>query len=478
MSAFLLGSFFLFLIQFATPHIWGADGYLHIYLAKLTRQSGFIQSLPQLPFSLFATHFSNKDWLYHLFASPFTFLPNLILAAKIFALLNTLIFLAIFIFIIKKNSSSSKIAYLAILFLFTSFDFLGTLSRPRPMVLSFALMLFSLYLLSQKKIKLFLLTTIFYTAWHTSGPLLSLFFAGIYTFIQLIKIKKINYSLLPLTLVALSLGILIHPNFPNNLYDRYLTTILIPWYTNRWGVLESGAEFFPLPFFQYLIKYPLLIPLNLTTFYLAFQNFRSFKLKNLSFQKLLFFLANAAFFYLSFRSRRYTAQVFPLSILTFFLFLPKKKLSFLTQLSFFLFPLLFLNTLINLKQSLLSTKLYNSHFEKTAKIIKETIPEGEIIFHANWSDSQYLLGLAPNYKYLVTLDPIYMYQYDQDFYKKYRSIAHAQEEKPEEEIQKNFHSTYIHTDKIYFYPFYQQLLENQKVEVLYEDQIGALLKIK
>ncbi len=133
--------------------------------------------------------------------------------------------------------------------------------------------------------------------------------------------------------------------------------------------------------------------------------------------------------------------------------------------------------MVKFKDYLLLNRIYNGHFEETAKAIKEKIPPGSTIFHANWSDSQYLLGLAPEYDYLVTLDPIYMYAWDKDLYQKYRHLAQAQSENPLQGIQELFGSSYIHTDKIYFYPFYQQLIGTGQVEVLFEDQVGALFKI-
>lgn len=469
--AFLFGLIILGSIQFSTPHFWGADGYLHAYLADLVRHQGFIKHIPQLPFSLFAHRFSDKEYLYHLFAAPFTAFANLTPAIKLFALLNSLIFLFIFLQILKKNQTKPLLPTLFLLL--GSPAFLLTLSRPRTMVVSFGLMLLSLHFLSQKKYKLLFALTVFYTAWHTSGPQLSLIFTFLYLAGLFFKTRKINLRPLLFVLPAIAIGFLLHPNFPTNLYFWYLNGIQVPWFATRWGVLELGAEFFPYSLGQYLSLYPLLLPLNLGIYYLAFQ-YR----KKISSRHLLFLLANLAFFFLSFRSQRYAAQSFPLALTTFFLLPhPFKIRKIIPLVSLVLLPLLSLNTMIKFKEYLLSNRIYNGHFEETARVIKEKIPPGATIFHANWSDSQYLLGLAPEYNYLVTLDPIYMYAWDKDLYQKYRHIAQAQSEKPLREIQELFNSSYIHTDKIYFYPFYQQLISTGRVEILFEDQVGALFKI-
>ncbi len=466
---FLLSFLVLGLVQFSTPHIWGADGYLHAQLGKMVLDNGFLKSLPQLPYSLFSIKFSDKEFLYHLFSAPLNIFFNPQTSIKIFALLNALALFSVFLFILKKRKD---LVPLVLILLFGSPAFLFNLSRPRTMILSFALMLLSLFFLGKKKYKPYFFLTIFYTMWHVSGPQLSLIFSSIHIFTLLVFEKKLNLKPLLITLAAIGIGFLLHPNFPDNLFYWYLNGIKVPWFATRWGVLELGAEFFPYSIIEYLVNHPLLIPLNLSIFYIAYKKRKSIKPHH-----LLFLLANLAFFILSFRSQRYANQSFPLALVTLFLLPWPQILKKNLKLVFiFLPPLLILNTLVSFKLKIVSTNIYNGHFEEISKVIQKEVPKDSTIFHANWSDSQYLLGLAPNYKYIVTLDPIYIYDFDKDLHKKYRSIAHGLSQDPKRELKDYFNSKYVHTDKIYFASFYKQLRESSDFTLIYETRVGALFK--
>ena len=55
-----LGVAFFCRLQFATPHILGPDGYLHIRMAELLRTLGPGYSFHWARFSTFADHFSDR----------------------------------------------------------------------------------------------------------------------------------------------------------------------------------------------------------------------------------------------------------------------------------------------------------------------------------------------------------------------------------------------------------------------------------
>ncbi len=132
-------------------------------------------------------------------------------------------------------------------------------------------------------------------------------------------------------------------------------------------------------------------------------------------------------------------------------------------------------TVSRLEEALASDKIFSDHYEAIARAIKTRVPKGVRIFHANWSDTQYLIGLAPEHQYLVTLDPIYMYSYNPQLYALYRRVSHGQDQNPTKVIADTFGSHYVYASKLYFLPLVNQLKAQKDVSIIFEDQLGALL---
>src|ERR1043166_3192706 len=80
--AILSFAFFAF-YQFQTAYLPDTDGYYHFKLAQLIREHGFIREFKWAWFSLWREHYSDKEFLYHIYLIPFTFIKNRILGAKI-----------------------------------------------------------------------------------------------------------------------------------------------------------------------------------------------------------------------------------------------------------------------------------------------------------------------------------------------------------------------------------------------------------
>ena len=53
-------------VQFLTPTLYGADGYQHIRLAEIIKNSGPIHEFPWAEYSIWANRFADKDFLFHL----------------------------------------------------------------------------------------------------------------------------------------------------------------------------------------------------------------------------------------------------------------------------------------------------------------------------------------------------------------------------------------------------------------------------
>lgn len=436
----------LYVIQFSIPQIIGADGYLH------WQMRGLPNKLPQAQFSWFANYFSDKDFVYHLLLLLF---PSPKLAAWFFG--------SIFIFVffeVAQKFSDSKIAAFTTFGLLLSSQFLRDISEPRPVVLAMTLSVLGAWALSNKRYLYSFFIALFYGMVHLSG----------YMLIVAAMVTR-NFKVIGVVSAGWLLSFLFHPNFPRNIYYFYLNGILVPLYAAKTGILELGAEFFPINTQQLVQYFPILVPGIIIGAYLWTN-------KN-TFSKNLFWFWSI-YLFLGLVSRKNLTLGYPIFLLWLATVLNGKALTlsgFFT--AFILIVFSGVNTYGHLQQSLQGESVYNSHYEQVAGWLKKNVPIGETIFHTNWSDSQYLIGLDPKHNFIVTLDPIYMYSWNSDLYKKYREISFGNSEKPYEDIKKYFGAKYGYAGKNYFGKLIEQMKSDPKhFTVLAEDYLGVIFRLE
>jgi hypothetical protein len=482
----VLGCLGLLLTQWLTPTIWGADGYYHIRLAEMVKKQGVLKTLPQAKFSYFNGRFANKDFFYHWLLIPFTTSTNIFAGAKWAAWLFGSIFYAS-LMIIGSFYVSPVLWPLLGLGPFLSDRFLQTLARPRPMVLAITLGLWGVHYLIQKKIKPLLIVSLLYAWLHITAVLL-LVYGLLIKIYRTMRGRAMAGKLIGAVLAALLIGFVVHPNFPNNWFYFYLNGILVPFLAAKTGVLELGGEFFPLNTRDYLLSYPLIV-IGLLLMILIEVLARPKTRIATQIMILIAFM----YVFMGFWSQRYIAHGYPFMMLSLGMFLTdwykdKAFASFVKQIKKWINPLLFLGIMALLVLTASSfkrvlargrgEKIINIHYEDMGKWLKKNVPPGELIFHANWSDSQYFIGLNPKNDYFVTMDPVYMWHKNPRLYQLYRAVAFGRIEDPHPILKDAFGVTYGYVGKNYFSALINQIRNDGRFEIVKEDQFGVIFKIK
>ncbi|MEA3354881.1 MAG: hypothetical protein U9Q63_00125 [Patescibacteria group bacterium] len=476
----------LLIVQWLTPNIWGADGYYHIRLAEIFKNSGFIKTLPQARFSYFADRFSNKDWLYHLLLVPFTCFSNIFVGAKWAAFLFGGVFYISLLIIASYYVTSAGLIVVG-LAPFLSSHFLQTLSRPRPMILGITLGLWVAHFLIQKKNKKVFGVSLIYSMMHITA-LIVVGYGIIISFFRWMFKKRANWQGVFWAGAGVLGGFILHPNLPNNFFYFYLNGILVPFFATRWGVLELGAEFFPMTTLDYFKKYPLIV-LGLLFMVLVVLMERP-KTKK---QTQIMFLLSSVFIIMGMLSKRYISHGYPFLILTLGMFISdwqksrgfKKFLKKIERsinlimvigvgLVFWLLFSGFSRTVATAR----GITIINKHYESMGEWLKIHVPDDELIFHANWSDSQYFIGINPKNDYFVTMDPVYMWHKNEEVYKLYRAIAFGQIKDPYKVLKESFGVNYGYIGKNYFSALIKQVRVDERFEILKEDQFGLIFKLK
>ena len=472
----IAGIFAIFFIQFLTPTLYGADGYLHIRMAEFLKEFGPRYDFHWARYSTFNERFSDKDFLFHSFLIPFTFFKNIFFGAKLGAATFASLLLLVFALMLNKYSNKLIFPFFILAFFFSDM-FLQAISRPRPISLVILVSLLAMHFMIQKKHRMIFAIALLYSLGHITSPLIILY-ALIVETVRYLDKKEFYAKTILAAFLGVLLGFIVHPNVPNNFIVFYLNSILVPLYTIKTGVLELGAEFFPLNTRQFLLNYPVIVIGVISIIYIAVS-----KRSKTKFHTNVFLALSAFFFVLSFICRRYLGHGYLIMLLAFASYvsdaLPDLKIT-TKKAAILIFPLLLLitfNSYKNVRYNALVSNVVNTHYEQAGKWMDANIPEGELIFHANWSDSQYFIGLNPKNDYFVTLDPVYMHNWNPKLYKLYRDVSFGRTQDPYAILKDTFKVKYGYISRNYFSGLIDQIRVDPKFTILAEDSLGVIFSL-
>ncbi|RME85019.1 MAG: hypothetical protein D6785_04915, partial [Planctomycetota bacterium] len=280
-QALLIWGFIFFILlffQFFSELLFGSDGYYHIRLAEIMGREGLVlHDFPWHRIGLWSHSFADKEFLFHVYLLPFTWLQNLQISfpgigIKVLeladtgriaiALLGSFVFL---IFFLILKSQKIVLAPFWTLFLFSgSIYWIFRICMIRPHVMSILFFLTGIYFLFLRKWPyLFFLAFLYPIAYHSAFIFMSIpFFFLLLLFLKEKRDKQpppttkkryfTYFYPLVLVLTALLLGYCFHPYFPKNIYLFYVQIVKVLSHmmmdsTDSIGQ-ELGAELHPTPF--------------------------------------------------------------------------------------------------------------------------------------------------------------------------------------------------------------------------------------
>jgi hypothetical protein len=471
-------------VQFSQPFIIGADGFLHGQMADMIARHGFLRALPQAHFSWFVSRFSDKDFLYHLYLIPFIRLFAVMFGTKIAAFIATASLGGIIVYMLTIYSRPLLLIPIGLSFL-ASAQFLRDTAEARPFIFAMILTVLGIHAVISNKPKFAFIVSLIYGMMHLSAWVLVVY-TIVWEVYRWVAGEKGDRKILFAVIGGYLVSFFVHPNFPNNIFINFLNGVLVPWYAFRGGVLELGAEFFPLNTQDVLYRFPVLVAglaATLGSIFLVPTHLRK--------ATIGWGLATLLFGFFAIISVRNMTHLYPVFIIWLGALLADvskgfssldtktvdrvKSLIIPSMIIFFLYA--GFQTYSMLSQMLLSDKIYAVHFINMASIIRQSVPPGSRIFHTNWSDSQYFIGLAPEYEYFVTLDPVYMYTYDSTLYQLYRDVSFGRNPDPYKALTKNFGSYYGYAGKNYFGGFIDQIRKDNRFSIIAEDELGLVFSI-
>jgi asparagine N-glycosylation enzyme membrane subunit Stt3 len=448
--AFIFSSAILAYIQFAAPNIVDYDGYYHIKTAQLMREQGLPLDFPYLKFTIMDREgYTDPHLGMHILQMPFTFLSDLVLAAKLAPVCFAAITLTIFYLLLRHYGIRLPFLWLLLL-LASSSPFLYRLSMARGQALSLGFQLLAFHLIVQRRAKwLFALTVLFVWTYNAFPMLVPMVFFGMV--IHFVSDKKIDYKL-PLALAAgIIAGHIVNPYYPRNIlfiWDHivpklfaveYETAVGSEWYPyNSWAMLTMSL----VAFLAYAAG-------------IFFTNVEEWKTDK---ARLFWFLVSTMYLVLLMKSRRFV-EYFPPSAILFCAFAVRHRFqnldfsSFLTNkrravaaLATVVLLLFATQASIAAARKDVASEPASLAYRGGAEWLAQNTSAGATVFHTDWDDFPMLYFYNTHNRYIVGLDPDFMRLKDEKLFRRYEDITLGRVREPEDEILYDFGCEYVFTD--------------------------------
>ncbi|MBT3252343.1 MAG: hypothetical protein HN729_10110 [Candidatus Marinimicrobia bacterium] len=490
-------------ILFRFDGVLGEDLFFHLKISELITNNGFtvISDMRWFQLTTWSQYPADLSLGFHLMLIPILKVFDPITAIKVLGIILNLILINTFFWILKSEKIKNIFIW-EILLLFVSTMFFYRLCMIRPFLISISMSLIIFYSLTRGKPVLFSIASflfiVFYTGWIQIYIIL--FFLLITEYIIDRKFSSLKYF--GLATVAIALGLILRPDFPNILILNYQQVFKL-LYLNFIGVdlaVGTGQRNADYYFFQDNI---ISILLMIVSFVLNYYNL--FRIKNLIEKKLLISLMMISLFYFiwAVESVRFIEYFIPFSLLLFIL-----SISYYLRYPINSFTHWTLNILFQIQNRLkngwvlkfISTLIIiliiwhppayvlknieyspsNEKFKNGAEWLLNNSPENSNVFITSWDSFSRLFFYNHHNNYTVGMDPGFFYMRDPELFRLWRNITEklcvSSEVVKEcndglsdplliaQTIRSKFDSSYIFTNNyLVYYSFVKLMGRNQHI---------------
>ncbi len=468
----------LFVARSDTTPLAGVDAYYHLRCASYLSDQGLTETtLPWTRLSLFATHWADKEFLFHVALIPFASPDDLMQGGKL--ALTTINALQVGILLaIGLRWFGLAGLLLPLLVLGSSLHLWYRLHLLRPPSLSLVILLLAAYQIQAQRYKtLAILSAAYaltYIAWHA----LLILCIGTYLIHRLAK-RPSSFRLVCYPAIGLAAGLALHPAFPHNLQVWWLNNV--DFYRYR-GELNLGIEIEALTPPEWLLANSaglLLLALALCLYRPSLR--RVFK------DSRLITLGSfcGAFCILYACAARFAEYAIPFACLFAFAAcqqVPTPRPSprireWRTRCMLVVIPLAFVLQ-ATLYSQLAGERTGAGYFDspEAALGFQQALPDGALVA-ANWDDAAVFMAAAPQARYLNALDPVFMRAVDATLPATCQRLFHGHDPSPADTVQTTLRSTFV-AARSDFRRLKKQLLDDPAFEIRYDGKSHYLFELK
>jgi len=510
-----LAAVFFSYYQFSSSHLCDTDPYYHIKFAEITRTQGVVKDFPWTQWSSWKDSFFDKEVLYHLYLTGFTF-GDLLQGAKVSTVVLGIGIFTIFMLVLRLNGVRWPWLWWVLLISSGGY-FIYRMNVARPQAFSVFILLLALHFLINERVFLVGLMSLVYSLSYTGHYQyvgLALGFVGVVYLME----RRLPWKLFVAALVGMMLGWVVHPNFPHNVSGFYVQNIIVIFAHWAPGVnLNMGGELQPMSTRSLLgVCQATLIPLWLV-FITALV-----KRPTVDTKTVFLFAASTLYLIMTLFTKRFAEYWIPVTgLFVAFYFSPlirgwdplRSVYRYLSEerpliggvLAAVLFPpsLIYagyaaaadrvrrperLSALAKLGGVLLFVGLgvgigatfVHSHFDSyrqvrscnettycaSAQFVRDQIPRKTQVLTCDWDDGPHVFFYSPHHYYTVFLDPNFMYAWKPEVWKTWDRLTHAKDPDPRGTLTGFFKADYVYCTSD-FGAFKNQLQRTPGMELIY-----------
>ncbi|MBI3449937.1 MAG: hypothetical protein HY049_13605 [Acidobacteria bacterium] len=442
---------FLYVLRGASSGLYGYDPYFHIRYAQVLRTEGFSRTFPWWQETFLRDRYADKDFLYHVLLIPFTF-GDLIAGARAAAACFGGVAVAVFYAVCRTLRVPWPALFTAAL-LASSLDFLYRLDAMRPVTLAVGLaMAGTCAILTRRERWAFAIAAIYPHA-HISFHLLP----GVALLHDVSAGRdasgRRSLRLTLYTSAGAAAGALFSPFFPNNLklwWVQNVRVLDLAW--SRVPELRLGVELEPRTSADLLTN-------GLGVFAALFLAIclMSFGRRRASAEARTLLLVSSVFLAMAMMSERFIEFLAPFALLLAAVAVrdaarrepdgadsaapfSRRGRAYASAVTVALVLLVGLNAR---RASRIIARDPGPIYADASEWMRANVPAGETIFHLDWDDFPQLFYFNPQFRYLVGLDPVFMYATDPARWRLWSDIAHDDVQDLYSPIRETFRARWV-----------------------------------
>jgi len=429
-AAYASAAAFLAFLQFQTPFLPETDGHYHLKTALLYRTHGlFFHGFKWASQSLWRDRFSDTCLLFHAYLIPFTFFPNLAFGGKLATVLMGAACFASFFWILRANGARWPWFWFFLLCSAGPF-FLWRLTVPRPQILSVTLLLWCVhFLLNGKRGKLAALS--FFYALSYSAAFMPLVFSLIRSVHLWVAEEEIDAATPLAALGGLAAALLVNPYFPNDLLMLFVQNFYVLHMSITGGAekLSMGGEFYPTDTRRMLLLH---LPLAAALFSLSYYGLLTGRKAGRKTAMMMpFAVATVA---MTFIWKRFTEYSVPLTLMYcglratellegFSWASASKRVREAAVIAVVALAFGFGSSTSSVMSDFRGAT--ESPLKGAALFLKSHAEPDEAVFTCDWDDAPELYFYNHEQRYLVFMDPVFMYYRSPEVWRVWNNAANG-----------------------------------------------------